>query len=39
MEVICGVGGGVHTNSFTMIFCVFVGAVNMHLALCRLFMG
>ena len=33
-------GGGVHTNSFAMImFCVFVGAVYMHLARCILFMG
>ena len=43
--VICSGGGGggeggVHTNSFAMImFCVFVGAVYMHLARCRLFMG
>ena len=44
--MICGRGGGgrgeggVHTNSFAMImFCVFVGAVNMHLARCKLFMG
>ena len=34
-----GGGGGIHTNSFAMImFCVFVGAVYMHLARCRLFM-
>ena len=33
-------GGGVHTKSFAMImFCVFVGAVYMHLARCKLFMG
>ena len=32
--------GGVHTNSFAITcFCVFVGAVHMHLARCRLFMG
>ena len=39
--MICGGGiGGVNTNSFAVImFCVFVGAVNMHLARCRLFMG
>ena len=38
--VICGQGGEIHTNSFAMImFCVFVGAVYMHLAHCRLFMG
>ena len=40
--MICGRGGGgVHTNSFAMIMflCVFVGAVNIHLARCRLFMG
>ena len=35
MGVICGGGRGVHTNSFTMIFCVFVGAVYRHLARCR----
>ena len=41
--MICGGGGGggeIHANSFAMImFCVFVGAVYMHLARCRLFMG
>ena len=32
--------GEVQTNSFAMImFFVFVGAVYMHLARCRLFMG
>ena len=32
--------GVIHTNSFAMIMlCVFVGAVYMHLARCRLFMG
>ena len=41
MGVICGGGGGgeegSHTNSFAMImFCVFLGAVYMHLARCRL---
>ena len=36
-----GGGGGVHTNLFAMImfFFVFLGAVYMHLARCRLFMG
>ena len=42
--MICGGGGlgevGVHTNSLAMImFCVNVGAVYMHQARCRLFMG
>ena len=47
MVVFCGGGGGggggkggVHMNSFTTIFCVcFFGAVYMHLARCRLFIG
>ena len=41
MGVICGRGGGVHTNSFAMIMFLFVlgVAVYMHLARCRLFVG
>ena len=40
--MICGGGGGrdTHENSFAMIMlCVFVGAVYMHLARFRQFMG
>ena len=42
--VICGggIGGGGGTHELVRddhIFCVFVGALNMHLARCRLFMG
>ena len=34
-----GGGGGRNKNSYAMItFCVRVGAVNLHLAHCRLFM-
>ena len=43
MGVVCGGGGGggeyTRTRSRLSCFCVVVGAVNMHLARCRLFMG
>ena len=42
MGVICGGGIGGSTHELVrddQVFCVFVGAVNMHLARCRLFMG
>ena len=42
MGVICGAGGGGGTHELVRddhVFCVFVGAVYMHLAGCRLFMG
>ena len=42
MGVICGGGIGGSTHELVRddhVFCVFVEAVNMHLARCRLFMG